>query len=165
VGKVTTQEWKDVLELASRWRMEKTVNMAVRQLSGMELDPIMKLELAKKYNIQDKEWRFSVIHKLVKDDTRLTEGQANLIGYDVALKIARIQGMVHVQGKHAFADDDDWKLFMERLGGGGIIRDKRKLATALRFPGLPRLLPMPGYRIVRATFALVFCIALLLFKL
>ncbi|KAF8340999.1 hypothetical protein F5887DRAFT_427677 [Amanita rubescens] len=73
VDKVTTQEWKDVFELASRWRMEKTVNIAVHHLSSMELDPIMKLEFAKKHNIQDKEWRFSAIHKLVKDDTRLTE--------------------------------------------------------------------------------------------
>jgi len=163
VDKVTTQEWKDVFELASRWRMEKTVNIAVHHLSSMELDPIMKLEFAKKHNIQDKEWRFSAILKLVKDDTRLTEGQADLIGHDVALKIARIQGMVHVQGKQPFGNDDDWKLFMERLAEKGIIKDKRKLATALRFPAPPRLLPMLGYRIVRATFALIFCIAFLLF--
>jgi hypothetical protein len=133
--------------------------------ASSEQHGIMKLEFAKKHNIQDKEWRFSAIHKLVKNDTRLTEGQADLIGYDVALKIARIQGMVHVQGKKPYGNDDDWKLFMERLGEEGIIKDKWKLATALQFPGLPRLLPMPEYRIVRATFALILCIGFLLFKL
>ena len=104
--------------------MEKVLKTAVCHLSRMELDPVTKLELARKHNIQDNEWRFSSIRALVKDNTQLTEGHANLIGCDVALKIARIQGMVHVKSKQQFVNDDEWKQFMNRLAKEGMLEDE-----------------------------------------
>ena len=138
----TMQEWKDVLELASRWRMNKVSNTAVCHLSRMELDPITKLELARKHNIQDNEWRLSSIRALVKDDTELTEGHANLIGCDLALKIARIQGMVHVKSKQLFVNDDEWKQFMDGLAKEGMFGDGWQFATTLPFPPPQSILGM-----------------------
>lgn len=169
------QEWKDVLELASQWRMDKVSKTAVHHLSCMELDPVTKLELARKHDIQANEWRFSSIRALVKDNTQLTEGHANLIGCDVALKIARIQGMVHVKSKQQFVNDDEWKQFMDRLAKEGMFRDewhsppqpilgmRKALASycpSLPFP-VPRSIPL-GTRNVLAIFVLILFIARLL---
>ncbi|KAK2463035.1 hypothetical protein APHAL10511_004690 [Amanita phalloides] len=124
---VIKQEWQDVLELASQWRMNRILDMAVRHLSDLKLDPITKLELAKKHAIQDKEWKFSAIHALVKDNSPLTVTLADRIGYDVALKVARVQGMVHAQstGKDPFVGDD-WKLFMDRLVKEGTLKEENR---------------------------------------
>jgi hypothetical protein len=75
----TMQEWKDVLELSSRWRMDKVSKTAVCHLNRMELDPVTKLELAKKHNIQDNEWRLSSIRTLVKDNTQSRRGMQILL--------------------------------------------------------------------------------------
>ncbi|KAF8340997.1 hypothetical protein F5887DRAFT_1076745 [Amanita rubescens] len=131
--KATEQEWMGVLDLASRWRMDRVLNTAVRHLSGAQLDPVTKLELAKKHNIRDKEWLFSAICALAKDGVQLTESQAHLVGCDVALKIARIQGMVYPQRRRLFDDDDDWKLIMDKLEKEGILKDKWQSAVNIFF--------------------------------
>ncbi len=122
-----------VLDLASRWRMDRVLNTAVRHLSDVQLDPVTKLELAKKHNIRDKEWLFPAICALVTKSDQLTESQAHLIGCDVALKIARIQGMVYPQRRRVFDDDDDWKLIMDRLEKEGILKDKWQSAVNFFF--------------------------------
>lgn len=105
--------------------MDRVLNTAVRHLSGMQLDPVTKLELAKKHNIRDKEWLFSAICALVKDpDVQLTESQAQLIGCDVALKIARIQGMAHPLKRRLYDDDGEWKLIIRRLEKEVILKDR-----------------------------------------
>lgn len=130
--KATEHQLVDVLGLASQWRMDKVLKTAVCHLSSMALDPITKLELTKKHDIQDQEWRFSAIHDLIKSNEELTEGHANRIGCDVALKIARIRGIVHAQNRELFSDDDDWKLFIDRLAKEGTLKDKwQSMATLL----------------------------------
>jgi hypothetical protein len=90
---LTVEEWKDVLGLSSQWHMDQLVEMAITHLQDMNLDATTKLELARKHNIQNKEWRRSAIRELVDKDMRLTEANAYRIGIDVALKIAKVQGM------------------------------------------------------------------------
>ena len=91
---LTTGEWKDVLGLASQWRMDPLVEMSISHLDDVNLDATTKLELAKKHNIQNKEWRRSAVREFVDKDIRLTEANAHRIGIDIALRIARVQGMV-----------------------------------------------------------------------
>ncbi|KAF8627743.1 hypothetical protein AX17_006111 [Amanita inopinata Kibby_2008] len=95
--KLTAYEWRDILELASKWNLEKIRDLAVQRLCGMRLDAITRLELARRHDIQRKEWLLPPIRELVREDERLTEADAMLIGVEMALRIARVQGMAHGQ--------------------------------------------------------------------
>ena len=50
------------------WKMEKLGKFAVGQLSKIPLEGVEKLKLAKRYDIQDKEWKLSAIRELIKTD-------------------------------------------------------------------------------------------------
>ncbi|KAF8627769.1 hypothetical protein AX17_006134 [Amanita inopinata Kibby_2008] len=93
----TVDEWRDVLELSLKWRLDKIHDLAIRRLSNMQLDAVTKLELARRHDIQKQEWLLPAIQTLVKEDKQLTEEEVVIIGIKMAMKIARAQGMF--QGK------------------------------------------------------------------
>ncbi|KAK2467418.1 hypothetical protein APHAL10511_000653 [Amanita phalloides] len=96
------QEWLDILEISHSWEMKDAHKVAIQQLSPIITDPIEKLELVKRYDIQDKNWRLIPIQELVKEDKRLTEADMQRIGVDMTLKICRVQGMAVEHPKTEF---------------------------------------------------------------
>ncbi|PFH47357.1 hypothetical protein AMATHDRAFT_42980 [Amanita thiersii Skay4041] len=88
---LTADEWIRVLDLSFHWKLDAVHSLAIQYLSNPEIDAIKKLELAKKYNIKD--WIVPAIKDLVKADHRITEQDAARIGVELALRIARSQGM------------------------------------------------------------------------
>ncbi|KAF8632496.1 hypothetical protein AX15_001863 [Amanita polypyramis BW_CC] len=87
------RRWLEILEISCIWQMEKVTDVAISYLLKMEVDAVMKLELAKRYNIQHKAWRLSAIRELVRGNRKLTGTDTHSIGPGMAVKISRVQGM------------------------------------------------------------------------
>lgn len=74
--------------------MEKLGEFAVDSLSKVRLDALEKMKLAKRYNIQNKKWRYSAIRELINvPKLSLTEDDVEDIGVEIALKISKLHGM------------------------------------------------------------------------
>jgi len=73
--------------------MDKLGKFAVGQLSKMEIGGVEKLKLAKRYDIQDKEWKLTSIRELIKTDIDFSEADVQGIGVDVVLRICQLRGV------------------------------------------------------------------------
>ncbi|KAF8627778.1 hypothetical protein AX17_006143 [Amanita inopinata Kibby_2008] len=92
IPQLLTDEWRDVLELSFKWRLDKLHDLALQRLSGMQLDAMTKLELAKRHGIQNEAWILPAIEELVKKDKQFTEEDIPLIGIQMVLRVSREQG-------------------------------------------------------------------------
>lgn len=77
--------------------MKELGEFAVDRLTKAHLDGLEKMKLAKRYNIQNKKWRYSAIRELISmPKLSFTEADVEDIGAEVALKITKLHGM-HMQ--------------------------------------------------------------------
>ncbi|TFK74667.1 hypothetical protein BDN72DRAFT_833194 [Pluteus cervinus] len=85
----TVDQWTSVLKLSTMWEFDKIRNLSIERLKAQLSDPIQKLVLARRYEIES--WKLPAIRKLVerRDPITLREGMA--IGIEAALKIASIR--------------------------------------------------------------------------
>lgn len=111
-GIVGKDNWLGVLKVSYFWKMEKLSKFAVSQLSKIPLEGVEKLKLAKRYNIQDKEWWLSAIRELIKVDTIFSDTDVEEIGVDVVQKICILRG-IHSQRLFAGSDSGIKKVFPE----------------------------------------------------
>ncbi|KAF8627776.1 hypothetical protein AX17_006141 [Amanita inopinata Kibby_2008] len=126
-------EWRDVLELSFKWKLDRLHSLAIRHLSDMRLDAVTKLELARRYGIRNKAWTLSAIGELVKKNRHLTEEDVNLIGVKMALRIAREQGMTrrrNMQGPQT----GDASYLATATANGGSPRGYRRPMRRTRSP-------------------------------
>ncbi|KAF8632484.1 hypothetical protein AX15_001853 [Amanita polypyramis BW_CC] len=102
IESIKKEQWLGILELSCIWQMEKVIEMAISYLLKLEVDPIVKLELAKRYGIQHKAWSRSAIMGLVRRDQELTNAEAQHIGIEKALKLSKLRGVSRVSVLFSF---------------------------------------------------------------
>lgn len=95
--------------------MDKLGKFAVGQLSTMQIGGVEKLKLAKRYAIQDKEWKLTAIRELIKTNVAFSAADVQEIGVDVVLRICELRGMASDRLFFPVSDASIKKVFPELL--------------------------------------------------
>ena len=90
--------------------MEKLGKFTVGKLSKIPLEGVEKLKLAKRYDIQDKEWKLSAIRELIKTDIVFPDIDVQEIGVEIVQRICRLRGIAS-QRLFAVSDANIKKVF------------------------------------------------------
>jgi tRNA A37 threonylcarbamoyladenosine biosynthesis protein TsaE len=92
------EEWESVLKLATMWHFDFIRSQSIKTLSSMELDPVDKIILGRKYYVS--EWMASALNDLAKRDAALNLDDFNrlfpITGPDFILKIAQVRESLNV---------------------------------------------------------------------
>jgi len=83
------QEWSAVLKLSHQWEMSTIHQFAIEKMSSLAMDPVDKLALALKYNINV--WIKPALNDLAKRSRPMTKRDVDLLGLDVVLRIAEVR--------------------------------------------------------------------------
>ncbi|THH08473.1 hypothetical protein EW145_g2676, partial [Phellinidium pouzarii] len=83
------KEWLSILSLANMWGFTKIRQTAIERLQHNNIDLVTKIELAHKYDIR--EWLFGAYLALGKRVEPLTVDEGARLGFDFAIKMARIR--------------------------------------------------------------------------
>ncbi|KAL5511358.1 hypothetical protein ACEPAH_4574 [Sanghuangporus vaninii] len=82
-------DWISVLRLSHMWSCDRLFALAVRELSFVEDDPILKITLAKTYNIGD--WLPPAYFSLVTRAEPLTLEEAEKLGMETTMKLTEVR--------------------------------------------------------------------------
>ncbi|KAI5117707.1 hypothetical protein M0805_003196 [Coniferiporia weirii] len=83
------KEWLSILNLANMWNFTKIRQTAIEKLQRNNIDIVTKVELAHRYDIR--EWLFGGYLALGKREEPLTVEEAARLGFDFAVKMARVR--------------------------------------------------------------------------
>jgi len=108
-------EWLDILKVSYFWKIDKLGKFAVGQLSKMQIRGVEKLKLAKRYDIQDKEWNLTSIRELIKTNIDFSEADVQGIGVDAVLRVCQLRGMASQRLLFPVSDSDIRKVFPEHF--------------------------------------------------
>ncbi|TFK74665.1 hypothetical protein BDN72DRAFT_893009 [Pluteus cervinus] len=84
------EEWISVLKLSTMWEFHSMRALAITQLTALLYgDPTGRFVLARQYKV--KEWFTSAANELVRRAHPINFEEAQLIGFDIALKLAALR--------------------------------------------------------------------------
>ncbi|TFK74666.1 hypothetical protein BDN72DRAFT_671661 [Pluteus cervinus] len=91
VPKLEKDEWVSVLKLATMWEINSLRNLAIMELEDLtkKKDPAFRLMLSRRYKVH--QWFIPAASELVRRAAPIDYGEAEEIGFDVALKLAAIR--------------------------------------------------------------------------
>lgn len=84
----TTEEWTDVLHLATKWKMDRVRAHAITELTQVAC-PVDKVELARRYGID--EWLEDAFLAIVSRKEALTYEEASQLELDDLIKLCRLR--------------------------------------------------------------------------
>ncbi|KAF9809200.1 hypothetical protein IEO21_07500 [Rhodonia placenta] len=87
---LAVDEWVAVLKLSEMWGFTDLRKVAIKRLSNMRLDPVFKVSLAMTYHIP--RWFIPGLVGIARRESSLEPKEAELLGWDCALKIAEVRG-------------------------------------------------------------------------
>lgn len=87
---LAVDEWVAVLRLCEMWGFTDLRKVAIKRLSVMRLDPVFKVSLAMTYHIP--RWFIPGLVGIARRESSLEPKEAELLGWDCALKIAEVRG-------------------------------------------------------------------------
>lgn len=87
---LAVDEWVVVLKLSEMWGFTNLRKVAIKRLSNMRLDPVFKVSLAMTYHIP--RWFIPGLVGIARRESSLEPKEAELLGWDCALKIAEVRG-------------------------------------------------------------------------
>jgi hypothetical protein len=79
--------WCSILLLASKWQFEKVHAIAVKRLGECDCDPVKKIELCTRSNI-DRTWITEAMNALVLRAEPLSVTEAEKVGYSMATSVS-----------------------------------------------------------------------------
>ncbi|OCB88008.1 hypothetical protein A7U60_g4793 [Sanghuangporus baumii] len=82
-------EWISVLQLSHMWSCDRLFALAISKLSVLEVDPILKIMLAKTYNIEA--WLPPAYFSLVTRAEPLTLEDAEKLGMETTMKLTEVR--------------------------------------------------------------------------
>ncbi|KAL5532858.1 hypothetical protein ACEPAF_4632 [Sanghuangporus sanghuang] len=82
-------EWISVLQLSHMWSCDRLFALAISKLSVLEVDPILKIMLAKTYNIEA--WLPPAYFSLVTRAEPLTLEDAEKLGMETTIKLTEVR--------------------------------------------------------------------------
>ena len=82
-------QWLAVLELANEWGFDKIRGMAIDSLNKVPLDPVLKVEIGRKYGID--ELLLSAYVAIALRETPLSEQEAGKLGYSFIMKNTEVR--------------------------------------------------------------------------
>jgi hypothetical protein len=85
-------EWRHLLSISTRFKMDKVRNRAIREIRDFPLDPVDKIVLAVKNNIP--EWLKPAYVELCQREEPIREEEAEKLGLGTAMKLARAREYV-----------------------------------------------------------------------
>ncbi|KAL5529508.1 hypothetical protein ACEPAG_5493 [Sanghuangporus baumii] len=82
-------EWISVLQLSDMWSCDRLFDLAFSKLSILEVDPILKITLAKTYRLQA--WLPPAYSRLVTRTDPLTLEEAEKLGMETTMKLTEVR--------------------------------------------------------------------------
>jgi hypothetical protein len=86
---LSVAQWTDVLDLAHMWDFDQMRKVAIKKLSEARIDPMQKIVIAHKYEIE--EWYEGAYVALAQRDNPLTVEEARTVGFEFAIKMAQVR--------------------------------------------------------------------------
>ncbi|KAG6327700.1 hypothetical protein ID866_11388 [Astraeus odoratus] len=86
---VSIEEWTSVLKLSTTWEFKVTRQAAIDALDVLQIGPVDRVALARKYNI--KSWLLPALNKLAQRPKPTSLEEAGRMGIDFALKLASVR--------------------------------------------------------------------------
>jgi hypothetical protein len=81
------EEWKSILLLADMWKFDGIRKRAIKQLGDLPLEPVEKVELCRRFDIQDS-WASKAFAALVVRKEPLSIDEEYRVGWENSLAIA-----------------------------------------------------------------------------
>jgi hypothetical protein len=96
-------DWIAILDLACRWDFNDIRDLCIKELGSVELDPLQKISLQQKHNI-DTQWAYSSYITLCARNDPLTVEEATKLGIEVTVKIFTVREKLERWGRKKVED-------------------------------------------------------------
>lgn len=83
-------EWTSVLHLATRWEFESIRQLAIRELEGLNIDPVNKIVLSRQFDISSP-WTLAAYTEVCHRSDSLTVSEARALGLETAMRIYQMR--------------------------------------------------------------------------
>ncbi|KAL5490018.1 hypothetical protein ACEPAI_4851 [Sanghuangporus weigelae] len=89
LSELKQDEWISVLQVSHMWSCDRLFALAISKLSVLEVDPFLKITLAKAYNIKD--WWLPAYFSIVTRADPLTLQEAEKLGMETTMKLTEVR--------------------------------------------------------------------------
>lgn len=86
----TAEDWISILDLSTSLEFADIRELSLKQLAVFELDPVDKIELVQKYQIE-RQWAYTSYIMICGRKEPLTVGEARRLGVDTTTRIALVR--------------------------------------------------------------------------
>ncbi|PVG03273.1 hypothetical protein CPB86DRAFT_695243 [Serendipita vermifera] len=120
----TLAEWTSILDLATRWDFTTIRRYAIAQLecfSDDTLTPALRVSLANRFSITGAAWSLQPLAKLVSREEPLTIEDAQLLGLELTILVARAREEVRA----TFEVDEEWCNTCEQCPKSSLLEEDR----------------------------------------
>lgn len=108
-------EWISILQVSYRWKFDAVFNLASIQLNDLEMDPVEKIILWKKYNLGTEELRDSYFALITRSDP-LTLEESGQLGMEMVHKLYAAEKRYRaVRSKKVHKGEDANTILVERV--------------------------------------------------
>jgi len=93
----TFDEWASILNQAERWKIDSLRILAIKQLQALPVDPVHKIVLWARYNLDRSDLLASYATLLTRPQS-LSIGEAKELGVETTARIAQARDAIHCKG-------------------------------------------------------------------
>lgn len=90
-------EWASILDQADRWQIDSLRILAVKQLQVLPVDPVHKIVLWARYNLDRSDLVPSYVRLLTRPQS-LSIGEAKELGVEITARVAQARDTIHRKG-------------------------------------------------------------------
>lgn len=91
-------EWIAILDLSTRWEFDDIRRLAIKQLAGHTIEPVQKIVLEHKYDIE-RQWAYEAYIDLCSRRFPLTNDEATEVGMETAILVNQARERLEKTGR------------------------------------------------------------------